>query len=176
MSEVRFPALRSPPSLMRFYLVAAAGVALDLWTKSLAFSNLTVSGDSYRFIPGWLEFEAVINHGAVFGLGQGDRAVFVAVSIGAILFLNYLFATSAKRWGHQILLGMLMAGVLGNLYDRIMFGYVRDMIHAVPRWPKFFPWIFNVADSFLCMGVGLMVIYSMVSEQRTKRQRQQTNA
>jgi signal peptidase II len=176
MSDVRFFALRSPPALVRFYLTAAVGLGLDLWTKSLAFSHLSLSGGSYPFIPGWLEFEAVINHGAVFGLGQGDRAVFVAVSIGAILFLNYLFAASATRWGYQILLGMLMAGVLGNLYDRILFGYVRDMIHALPQWPKFFPWIFNVADSFLCVGVGLMVIYSMVSEQRTKRQRPQTDA
>ena len=176
MSDARFSALRSPPGYLRFYLTAAVGLGLDLWTKYLAFSNLTVSGTPYPFIPGWLEFEAVINHGAVFGLGQGDRAIFVVVSIAAILFLNYLFATSMKRWGYQILLGMLMAGVMGNLYDRIVFGYVHDMIHALPRWPKFFPWVFNVADSFLCVGVGLMVIYSMVTEQRTKRQRQQTNA
>jgi signal peptidase II len=175
MSEDRFVALRSPPGYLRFYLTACIGIALDLWVKSLAFSHLSVAGNSYPFIPGWLEFEAVVNHGAVFGLGQGDRAIFVAVSIGAILFLNYLFATSGKRWGYQILLGMLMAGVLGNLYDRILFGYVRDMIHALPRWPKFFPWVFNVADSFLCVGVGLMVIYSFVAEQRIKRQRPQTN-
>ena len=176
MPDARFSALGFAPGYFRFYFVAAVGLGLDLWTKSLAFSNLSLYGGPYRFIPGWVEFEAVVNHGAVFGLGQGDRAVFVVVSIGAILFLNYLFATSGKRWGYQILLGMLMAGVMGNLYDRIAFGYVRDMIHALPRWPKFFPWVFNVADSFLCVGVGLMVIYSMVSEHQAKRLRQEGNA
>jgi lipoprotein signal peptidase len=73
---------------------------------------------------------------------------------------------------------MLLAGVLGNMYDRIVFGYVRDMIHALPgwKWPgtwqvpligypspgrEVFPYIFNVADILLCVGVGLMIIYSM---------------
>jgi signal peptidase II len=81
-----------------------------------------------------------------------------------------LFATSGKRWVYQILLGMLLAGVVGNLYDRVMFGYVRDMIHALPKWKNYFPYVFNVADSFLCTGVGLMVIYSLVTEYRGKRE------
>jgi signal peptidase II len=87
----------------------------------------------------------------------------VAVSIGAILFLTYLFATSKRRqWFYQLVLGLLLAGVLGNMYDRVVYGYVRDMIHALPRWPDLFPWIFNVADSLLCVGVGLMVLYSFL--------------
>jgi signal peptidase II len=161
-------AIRSPAALTRFALTAAIGTGLDLWTKSVAFSSLSLHGDPYQFIPGWLEFEAVINHGAVFGLGQGARVLFITVSVGAIVFLAYLFATSGKRWVYQILLGMLLAGVLGNLFDRVMFGYVRDMIHALPRWKNFFPYVFNVADSFLCTGVGLMVIYSLVAEHRAK--------
>jgi signal peptidase II len=172
MSSERFSALRSPSAYLLFYLTAAVGLSLDLWTKSLAFTKFAYATDSYAFIPGWLEFQRVVNHGAVFGLGQGDRLVFVLVSIGAIIFLNYLFATSRRRCVYQILLGMLMAGVMGNLYDRVTLGYVRDMIHAVPRWPKFFPWVFNVADSFLCVGVGLMIIYSTACDIRAKRSEQ----
>jgi signal peptidase II len=63
---------------------------------------------------------------------------------------------------------MLLAGVLGNMFDRILFGYVRDMIHALPRWPKLFPWIFNVADSLLCVGVFLMIVYSFVHRPQSK--------
>jgi signal peptidase II len=161
-------AIRSPAALLRFLLTAALGCGLDLWTKSLAFSKLSPGGQPCRFIPGWVEFEAVVNHGAVFGLGQGGRVLFVAVSLGAIVFLSYLFSTSGNRWVYQVLLGMLMAGVLGNLYDRVTLGYVRDMIHALPGWPKLFPWVFNVADSFLCVGVTLMVIYSAFSDRRGK--------
>ncbi len=154
--------------MLRFLLTAGVGVALDLWTKSLAFSSPSLWREPYRFIPGWLEFEVVQNQGAVFGLGQGRRILFLIVSVGAIIFLLYLFATSGKSPVYQILLGMLLAGVLGNLYDRVTFGYVRDMIHALPRWPKFFPWIFNVADSLLSSGVTLMIVYSMVWEHRRK--------
>jgi signal peptidase II len=166
-------ALRSPAALCRFFLVAAVGVALDLWVKALAFADLT-AGQPYRLIPGWVEFETVINRGAVFGLGQGGRVIFVIVSFGAIIFLTYLFSNSKKRWAYQILLGMLLAGVIGNLYDRITYGYVRDMIHVFPQWPNLFPWVFNVADSFLCVGVGLMVLYSLFSEQKQKKEGQKT--
>src|SRR5262249_30194528 len=116
----------------------------------------------YRLIPGWLEFELTINHGAVFGLGAGRVVLFVAVSVAAIFFLTYLFAASNDQRFYQFILGLLLAGVLGNMYDRIQYGYVRDMIHALPQWPKLFPWIFNVADVLLCTGVGLMIAYSFL--------------
>jgi signal peptidase II len=161
-------ALRSPAALLRFFLVAGLGLAADLWTKSLAFSSPSLWREPYQFIPGWLEFEVVQNQGAVFGLGQGRRILFVTVSIGAIIFLLYLFAVSGKKPVYQILLGMLLAGVMGNLYDRVTLGYVRDMIHALPRWPKFFPWVFNVADTLLSTGVTLMILYNLVLEYRKK--------
>ena len=153
--------LRSPSALLRFLGVCATGIAGDLWTKQLAEIHLKPAVRTVQFIPGWLHFEYTTNAGAVFGIGQGQRWLFVAVSIGAIAFLAYLFATSGRRPVYQIILGMLLAGVLGNMYDRIRLGYVRDMIHALPRWPKFFPWIFNVADSLLCVGVFLMIVYSL---------------
>lgn len=153
---------QSPAALARFFLTTVAGVGLDLWTKHLAVEQLG-DGSRVAFLPGWLHFEYTQNYGAVFGLGQGQRWLFVAVSIGAILFLSYLFAASKRRqWFYQLVLGILLAGVLGNMYDRIVYGYVRDMIHALPRWPHLFPWIFNVADSLLCVGVGLMVLYSFL--------------
>src|SRR5882672_11900009 len=157
---------RSPLALICFGLTAIAGVCLDLWTKDYAFDHLaiyrgtTVVGSQVKpVVPGWLEITVTTNQGAVFGLGAGQRVLFVSVSLAAILFLTYLFANSGRQRFYQFILGMLLAGVLGNLYDRVVFGYVRDMIHALPRW-GIFPWIFNVADVMLCSGVGLMVLYS----------------
>jgi signal peptidase II len=152
--------LRSPAALARFGLTMALGLALDLWTKVLAATHLR-DADPIQFIPGWLHFTYTENRGAVFGIGQGQRSLFLVVSVLAIAFLTYLFATSGRQRFYQLVLGMLLAGVLGNLYDRFQFGYVRDMIHALPRWPSFFPWIFNVADSLLCVGVFFMVVYSL---------------
>jgi signal peptidase II len=154
--------LRSPAALLRFFGTAALGVGVDLWTKKIAFDRLFNAAGPYRLIPGWVEFEVTVNHGAVFGRLQGQRILFIAVSAMAIVFLIVLFAGSGRRRLYQVLLGMLLAGVLGNLYDRLALGYVRDMIHALPRWPNFFPWIFNVADSLLCVGVTLIILYNLI--------------
>ena len=149
---------RSPAALARFLFTMVLGLALDLWTKALAEAHLR-DADPIRFIPGWLHFTYTENRGAVFGIGQGQRPLFLVVSILAIGFLTYLFATSGRQRFYQFVLGMLLAGVLGNLYDRYHFGHVRDMIHALPRWPNLFPWIFNVADCLLCVGVFFMIVY-----------------
>ena len=93
---------------------------------------------------------------------RSNAAIFIAVSILAIAFLIFLFSSSGRQKIYQILLGMLLAGVLGNFYDRIVYGHVRDMIHIFPRWPNLYPWVFNVADSLLCVGVALMLVYSFV--------------
>ena len=190
MSPPRSP-FRSPLALALFFGVTIVGVTLDLWTKTLAFEKLPieinvqpdpalpqgrfeVDSRTYVFIPSFLNFHATANQGAVFGFGRGQRWLFVIVSIVAIVVLTSLFARSHGRWFYQLLLGMLLAGVLGNMYDRIRLGYVRDMIWALPDWKNplhgtfpstpttIFPWIFNVADSLLCVGVFLMIVYSFI--------------
>jgi signal peptidase II len=147
-------------------LTTAIGLFLDLWTKDLAVDKLKDAAP-YDFIHGWLQFEFIENPGAVFGIAPGKTAMFIVVSILAVIFLTYLFSTSARRPYYQIILGLLLAGVLGNMYDRIEIGKVRDMIHALPGWhwpmghrTEVFPYIFNIADSLLCTGVALMLIYS----------------
>ena len=167
-----------------------------MWTKHLAFDRLAlevrfypdnpvgrryeaISKAEHEFIPGWLHFHVTTNEGAVFGLGRGQRPLFVVVSIVAIVVLTSLFAKSDGRRFYQLLLGMLLGGVLGNMYDRITLGYVRDMIYALPgwnnplrgyfpNWQTIFPWIFNVADSLLCVGVFFMIVYSFLHRPEAK--------
>ena len=175
MSRLPTENFRSPVALACFLLTIVIGFGLDQWSKVAAFSRLSqgvvtlsdgrvepIDPQTVHFLPGWLQFDVTANQGAVFGIGQGQRALFIFVSIAAIAFIGYLFATSGRQRIYQIILGMLMAGVLGNLYDRLRFGYVRDMIHALPQWPRLFPYIFNVADSLLCTGVALMIVYSFL--------------
>jgi signal peptidase II len=176
--------LKNPRAVARFAGTCVIGLTLDLWTKWWSFNALAhdvytdpegrvrvVTGE-YQFIPGWLHFEVTANQGAVFGLGQGQVKFFVAVSVFAIFLLTWLFATSGRKWFPQVVLGMLLAGVLGNMYDRISVGYVRDMIHMMPgklnplrgwfpSWHYIFPWIFNVADVMLCVGVGLTLVLGL---------------
>ena len=192
--------LRSPAALSRFLLVTVVGLAADLWTKVWAFNALVynqarvgdvvrVDSRTHEFIPGWLHFHCTANQGAVFGIGQGNRWLFVVVSVLAIGFLGYLFATSGRQRFYQVVLGMLLAGVLGNMYDRLFHGYVRDMIYIFPGkyWPAWltrrlpdwewtqgqvFPWIFNVADTLLCTGVALMLVYSVFVPQTPAARRE----
>ena len=163
-SDGSFGALRSPAAWARLVLTALIGLALDQWVKFYSFklsheNRVDGDGDIWKAIPGFLHIHVTTNRGAVFGLGQGWRSAFVLVSVAAIIFVLYLFASSGRQRLYQIVLGMLIAGILGNLYDRLALGYVRDMIWALPKWGVF-PWIFNVADSLLCVGVTIMIVYS----------------
>ena len=103
-------ALRSGVALLCFLLTATAGVALDQWSKITAFRYLSngvrwnsegkvfaIPTGTNRFIPGWLHFEVMANQGAVFGVGQGRRTLFIGVSIAAIFFIFYLFAVSGRQ-------------------------------------------------------------------------------
>jgi signal peptidase II len=155
---------------MCLLVTAGIGIALDLFTKSAAAHHLAPPDPAITLIPGYLHFTYVENHGAVFGLGQGWRWLFVLVSFAAIGFVGYLFAQSPRRWWHDITLGMLLAGILGNLYDRVVFGYVRDMIHALPRWPDLFPWVFNVADSLLCVSITILILVGIFFDERKQHE------
>ena len=175
---------RSKPALLWFLLPAVIGLGLDLYTKKVAFEKLAPwwvetrdngrvvvnipPGEEqpvYRLFPRWLHFQAMANQGAVFGIGQGQRWLFLSVSVAAIAFITYLFATSGRQRFYQFILGLLVAGVLGNMYGRVQFGFVRDMIYIFPSRILFgrevFPWIFNLADSLLCVGVALIFVYSL---------------
>lgn len=185
MSAPTLANFRSAPALLAFALTAVLGLTTDLVTKAVAFQQLAPLGVRYveergrheivlppdgklivvEGIPGWLHFQGMVNEGAVFGIGQGQRWFFVAISILATGFILRLFAASGDHRFYQFVLGMLLAGVLGNMYDRVNFGFVRDMIFMLPgrRWPgtgkEIFPWIFNIADTMLCVGVGMIFLY-----------------
>jgi signal peptidase II len=90
MSRPDLANLRSPAAMARFFITTAAGLSLDLWTKSLAVIHLD-NRDPIDFLPGWLQFEFTKNHGAVFGIAQGQRWIFLMVSAGALIFLTYLW-------------------------------------------------------------------------------------
>jgi signal peptidase II len=175
---------KNPAAVARFCVTALAGLSIDLLVKGWAARRLSQPDEfgmmpTVQVIPGWLQLEWTNNHGAALGFFQGDRLLFLVVSAAAVIFLAYLFtAGKSGQRGYQIVLGMLMAGVLGNMYDRVVLGYVRDMIHIFPGrrfppaiadhlpafWstPEWFPWIFNVADSLLCVGVALMLLHSLM--------------
>jgi signal peptidase II len=155
-----------------FWSLAAAGLALDLWTKKAVFDWLRHSG-SYAVIDGFVQLVTALNDGAAFGIFAGRLYMLKAVSIIALIVILVIFYLSGNR---QVLvniaLGLLTAGICGNLYDRFFNGgSVRDFIDVSYRnyhWPAF-----NVADSFLCIGVGLLVVSTFFTQQSCQKHAQQ---
>jgi signal peptidase II len=142
-----------------FWPLMAIGIALDLWSKRAVFDWLQQQGNSISIIDGFLRLVMALNDGAAFGLFSGKPYLLVAVSIVALIaiFVIFLFSGTERRFVH-IALALFAAGVCGNLYDRIFNnGLVRDFIDVV-YWPgRHWP-AFNIADSMLCIAVGLLVI------------------
>jgi signal peptidase II len=107
-----------------------------------------------------------VNHGALFGLGGEYRylanGLFAVVSIGAALAIAYWSTRPAtvRDFGLSAALGLILAGTLGNFYDRVVFHGVRDFLHFYWfEWP-----VFNLADCFLVTGAGLLLVQAFFGQ------------
>jgi signal peptidase II len=115
-----------------------------------------------------------VNQGALFGLGQrlgaDANTAFAAVSLLAALAIVYWAAqkgTAADRWLCAAL-GLILAGTLGNLYDRVVFHGVRDLLH----WTYLFNWpVFNVADCCLVCGASLLLLQAFAGSSQPAKDR-----
>jgi signal peptidase II len=201
-AECDGPARRSPRAWLLLILVLVVGLAADLASKEWAFR--TVAGEpvelSYEPVvdgsfsipwhpgvqaipPDLLDYRLVLNRGAVFGIGQGRRVAFVAFTMIAIGVAIAVFGwwTRSRSWIAHLAIGLILAGGLGNLYDRVAVGAVRDFLHMLPRrelpmgisWPggstEVFPWVFNVADVELLAGMALLLIHVQLVDRRERR-------
>ncbi len=132
----------------------------DLVTKYVIEANLSESG-SADFLPGFINFVLVHNDGAAWNIFSGQQIfliiltfVFIAVFLAFFIFKCIKAEMKvSKLFGISV--GLIIGGCLGNLFDRIAFGYVRDFLNF-----QFinFP-VFNIADISLCLGILLLVIY-----------------
>lgn len=135
--------------------IASVVVVLDQATKAsiVAWIGPPQSTSSFELIGDWLSLEYVENRGAAFGFFSGaGPLLFVAAAI-TLSVLTWQVMRSPRQPQLQLLaFGLILGGAVGNLVDRLRFGYVIDFI-SVGWWPNF-----NVADSAICIGVGLMLL------------------
>jgi signal peptidase II len=144
---------------------------LDLITKTCVLWNIKPE-QPHKVIPGFFDLVHYTNTGAAFGSFQNNNTFFVGLSILALLFVVILLLrrhAPPDRW-RDISLGLLLAGVLGNLTDRLLYGHVIDFLlfDFGSHVPKFLhPWpAFNVADSCICIAVVCFIIHSFRSNKR----------
>jgi len=156
---------------LRDYLVLAvisgSLIALDQWTKSLVRASLEL-GDIWS--PwAWLTPYARIVHwyntGSAFGMFQGASMVFTVLAFiiaGAIIF--YYPRVPREEWALRLALSLQLAGAVGNLIDRLTIGHVTDFI-SVGNFP-----VFNVADSSITIGVGVLLVSMFIQERTAQKQ------
>lgn len=179
-------------NLALFLGLAIGGCGLDLWTKSWIFNLLGMPNTKQPWIlwDGVFALTTSLNEGALFSLGQGFALGFAALSMIAALGIGYwlAFKGAIREPLLVVALGLIMAGIGGNLYDRLgMHGLkwhwplerLGQPVYAVRDWLHFcligndgeviFNWpVFNLADCFLVVGAGLLFIQSLRTPQQVE--------
>lgn len=163
----------SPSLLRRIAIYAgflAAGGALDLITKSLAERHLI---EPVVIIPRLFDLHFTVNRGGAFGIFQGMRGLFLTVSLLMLGVVTWFALWGGRRHGQGVTaaLGLLAAGIGGNLYDRLFLGGVRDFLDVYVGFAPVQGWLegvcgtahwptFNVADAcIVCCGLGLVLFW-----------------
>lgn len=143
-------------------IVVMLVLVFDMLTKYLLIGSLIPNvGDQASFIEGFINFVHVQNDGASGGILGGQTALLIVITLVLLGVLVWYYLLKLKDQQNKYLtllsvaMGMIFGGSLGNLYDRVIFGFVRDFINF-----QFinFP-VFNIADSAITIGVILLVIY-----------------
>ncbi|MDQ1558349.1 MAG: signal peptidase [Pyrinomonadaceae bacterium] len=156
-----------------WYLLAAFSIYMvDQMSKAWAVRSLR-PGQDKTVIRGFLDFAYAENPGIAFGQLQeggsmGRWALAALASAAAVAVLTYFFRTS--RSDDRVLgaCALLLAGITGNLTDRVRLGHVIDFIHAHAgdyHWPTF-----NVADACICVGAGLLILDLILEGRKQKQQ------
>ena len=190
------PAIRSPAAVLLFLAAAALGLAADLLSKHYVFGSLLNSPALRRQLEGLraeapgLSPEDVLhdaairpyvqrdvfpgvrltlstNPGVVFGLPV-PRTLVAAATVAAFVLIGFLFATSDSglRSVH-LALAFILAGAIGNLYDRLLGQVVLPGVGSIRHQVRdfidcrqlYYPWVFNVADILLVVGVALLMLH-----------------
>jgi len=154
-------------------LLIAGVVLLDQLTKILVWSLMQV-GESVDIIPNVFRFTYVQNEGAAFGMLAEHRWIFMVLSvIGIAAMLIYLWRFRPDSRLACTALSLIIGGGIGNMIDRVVLGYVVDFLDFC-AFPNLWMWVFNVADSCVCIGAGLLILWlvlDMVREIRKEKKR-----
>ena len=146
---------------MIYYLIAAAVIVFDRVVKKLVVSNM-VPWETIPVIEDIFHFTYVQNRGAAFSMWQGQWIILIGFPLAAIAVGLILIYLKRNKWDKLMLtsVAMICGGGVGNLIDRIMLGYVVDLFDF-----RVFP-VFNIADIFICVGCGLMILDVLFFERK----------
>ena len=160
-----------------YIFIILAVCVLDQLTKFLAMdiiasaNSVAVSalreGMKKPLFDGFLDFTYITNDGMAFGWLDDNRWVFMVLSaLGIAVMLAYLIYLKGNGRLFCFSLSLVIGGGIGNMFDRILLGYVVDFIDV--RCFDFWKWIFNFADSAVCVGAELLIISFLLDYKKEK--------
>jgi signal peptidase II len=158
MTETTTPPYRS--TWPRWLILSLIVLIVDYITKQWVASNM-VYGES-RLITGWFNLVSARNTGAAFSFlanaGGWQRWFFIITTTIITAALLWMLRKHSANKMLAVAYTLVIGGALGNLHDRVMYGYVIDFVqwhYGGKAWPSF-----NIADSAICLGVALLLIDS----------------
>ena len=159
----------SPQQWAGLAAIALAAVVADQLTKRVVTGRLTLDDEVH--VAGPLSIHHVQNSGIAFGLFASATALVILLTALAVVWMLVFFARSGAR--HPVLpvsLGLVIGGSLSNLLDRVRLGYVTDFLD-LRYWPAF-----NLADSFIVIGVCILLSALVAAEREPRRARHDRDA
>lgn len=136
------------------FIIVSIILSLDQLTKLLVTKNLLLN-QSVPIIKGVFHITLIHNRGAAFGILKNQILLFVFTSIFAIILIYFNLKNNRYKKSYSIFLSLILAGALGNLIDRLFFGFVIDFLDF-RIWP-----VFNIADSAITIG-AILLAWSML--------------
>lgn len=147
---------------MPIYFLAIGIILLDQISKFLIENSMEL-GDSIPVIEGIFHITYILNPGAAFGILENQRLFFILIATIMILMTGYIYPRIPQKSKMlRLSVGMLFGGAVGNLIDRIRTGLVVDFFDF-KIWP-----IFNIADIFIVVGVGMIIITMFYADCKVK--------
>ncbi len=135
-----------------FFLISLFIVLSDQTVKFFIRNSMNI-GDSIAVIKNIFHITYVTNYGASFGIMKGQTTLLIWFSIIIIGIMLFYYDRIQEKKSLQIFSGLILAGTLSNLIDRLLFGFVIDFFDF-RIWP-----VFNIGDSCICIGAVCLIIY-----------------
>ena len=145
----------------KIYITAIIIFIIDQISKVIISSYIGLNS-SIRIIKNFFYLTYTNNTGASFGILKNSRVLLIVLSIIALVILLRYISTFKETKYNILGLGFLMGGIIGNLLDRVLFGYVRDFLNFYIIGYDF-P-VFNIADIFIVLGVFILIISILKGE------------
>ena len=150
----------------KILLISVIVLALDQLSKAIIDIIMQV-GDSITVIKNFFSISYIQNNGAAWGIFSNKMAILIIISL-IILIILYRYMYTFKMNKRNILaFGLLVGGIVGNLLDRIIFGYVKDFLEFNILGYNF-P-VFNISDICIVSGIGLLIVAIIKGEELNGR-------